>query len=229
MKQPRDLTGQTFGRLIALNRVPVKGDSKWVCRCSCGTIKTISGADLVSGHTKSCGCYFKEILSKSNLKHGERRRGKTTKEYRTWIGINCRCRNKNDARYKDYGERGITVCDRWRHSFENFLEDMGRCPDGLSIDRKDVNGNYEPSNCRWATNEQQANNTRANIKLSFNGETLSVSQWARKLGYDHTAFHRAVRDKGITIREMARRALINKIFGITVKFTKTNRPVESAI
>jgi len=112
-----------------------------------------------------------------------------TKTYQSWAGMKKRCLNKNCKDYLHYGGRGITVCDRWKNSFLNFLSDMGLCPEGLTLDRKDNNGNYEPSNCIWATRKSQANNTRRNAFIEFNGETKTISGWADFLGLDHRVLH----------------------------------------
>jgi hypothetical protein len=118
------------------------------------------------------------------IKHGASRRGAWTREFRRWIHMRARCYDPKCKRFKDYGGRipPITVCDRWRHSFENFLTDMGLCPSGMTIDRKDNNGNYEPGNCRWATTKEQNNNKRNNNRLTLNGRTQTASQWSEELG-----------------------------------------------
>lgn len=123
-------------------------------------------------------------VSVAKTKHGECSfyNGKT-KEYRAWRGIKTRCLNIKNHKYKDYGARGITVCDRWLNSFENFLADMGRAPSQRhSIERNEVNGNYEPSNCRWATPKEQSNNTRRNFLVEYNGEIKTLAQWCEQLG-----------------------------------------------
>lgn len=128
--------------------------------CDCGNESTATLNSLKCGFAASCGCYRTE-LAIAAVKHGDARKAKPTREYKTWVNMIGRCENPNVERYPSYGGRGISICKEWRESFEAFLRDMGRKPSPEhSIDRKDVNGNYEPGNCRWATAEVQANNKR---------------------------------------------------------------------
>lgn len=164
----RDLIGQTFGRLTVLARMTKIGEKnvRWLCYCTCGNKKLVYSANLVNGNVQSCGCLRKELNegNEFGLKHGHNRRpeyGGQSPTYTTYYKMLDRCYNENNLHYDYYGGRGITVCDRWRESFENFLEDMGERPRGLTLDRyPDMNGNYEPGNCRWATKKEQAQNTR---------------------------------------------------------------------
>lgn len=116
-----------------------------------------------------------------NVTHGHARRGLKSRAYRSWNYMLQRCYNAKNTKFPLYGGRGISVCERWHH-FPNFLEDMGECPEGLSLDRKDSNGNYEPNNCRWATPIEQSNNIRTNRFLEFNGSRKTMAQWAREIG-----------------------------------------------
>lgn len=154
----------------------------YLCKCDCGTIKTVLGKCLRTGHTLSCGCLGYEHRRIGLTKHGY----SFSRTYIIWAHIKSRCNDSNCKSYEHYGGRGISVCERWS-KFENFLADMGHRPNGKTIDRIDVNGNYEPSNCRWATWKEQANNTRKNVRLTYLGRTQTISQWADELGIPRTA------------------------------------------
>jgi len=181
------IEGQTFGRLTVLMRAGSQdyGGSKkslWLCACECGNTVEVVGSLLARGHTKSCGCLKKEAFLDRVTTHGSTE----TREHRIWQAMRSRCRNESASGYSNYGGRGITVCERW-DSFEAFLEDMGTCPADHSIERIDVNGNYEPSNCIWADRITQARNTRANRNLTLNGETKCLKEWADDLGMDQAS------------------------------------------
>lgn len=160
-----NIAGKRYGRLVALSyHAP-----KWLFACDCGEQKRIYATNVKRGLTMSCGCLNRKLCSerKDNITHGK----SLTPEYKVWQGMHQRCGNPNDKSYSDYGGRGIIVCERW-HAFENFLEDMGVRPfKGASLDRKEVNGNYEPDNCRWATYVQQARNRRDNLRIEAFGKS----------------------------------------------------------
>lgn len=177
-----DRTGQVFGRLTvvaASDERTNSGSVKWLCRCSCGAEKLISGSSLKAGFTKSCGCYFLEVAAEKGRKKATHGMTKS-KAYKSWSGMRRRCYATSDKKYHLYGGRGICVCQRWLESFSNFLADMGEpCPN-QTLDRIDVNGDYCPTNCRWATQLEQQNNRRNNVFISLGGERLTIAQYARK-------------------------------------------------
>lgn len=180
MGSKRDLTGMRFARLVVLHEVSerIRGGLAWECECDCGVICTIMSAHLIRGNSKSCGCLKQEIFLSHARTHGMSK----TPEFRTWRAMKSRCCNPGNTEFKNYGGRGITICDRWLNSFENFYADMGAKPTpGHSIERKNNNGNYEPCNCYWATKQEQVSNTRRSRFLVMDGRRQTASQWAREL------------------------------------------------
>lgn len=157
------------------------GHRRWLFRCDCGTTKEISEGHVTSGRTKSCGCLRKVVTTERMTKHGSAKRDKVTRTYKIWSGMIARCTIESASGYQQYGGAGITVCDRWKE-FGSFLADMGECPAGMSIDRLENDKGYEPGNCRWATRTEQNINRKSVRLIEFNGESLTATQWARKLG-----------------------------------------------
>lgn len=180
-----DLTGQVFERLTVVEHVGFdkKHSALWSCQCSCGKSCIISSDNLRSGNTKSCGCIRNERIGTLNKSHGLSQHPL----HRTWSHIKDRCNNPNDKKYDSYGGRGIKMCDEW-NDFQRFYDwsmENG-WEQGLTIDRINVNGNYEPDNCRWVTMKVQQNNRRDNKYITFNGKTQTMQQWCDELGIPHS-------------------------------------------
>lgn len=191
--EKREITGERFGRWLVLEE---KDQSKsymrnFLCKCDCGNYKVVQLSSLTTGRSTSCGCYKKEENINRLTKNGRAENGKHTGEYNSWSIMIQRCTNSNHERYKNYGGRGISVCDRWLESFDNFLEDMGKRPTpNHSIDRfPNINGNYEPINCRWATKEQQYRGKTDNRWVELNGERMIISDFCKKVKKPLSAIH----------------------------------------
>lgn len=179
-----EITGQIFGRLTVIEFIEVRnGRTMWRCKCKCGNEVIAVGQYLKSGNTRSCGCFKIDGIRQRSIKHGHQTIENKSAEYRIWRHMKSRCYNPNVERYPNYGGRGVKVCERWINSFENFFFDMGPRPSANhSLDRyPNVNGDYEPTNCRWATTKEQSRNTTTNSWLEYEGERLILSDWAIKL------------------------------------------------
>jgi hypothetical protein len=190
-KPLRDLTGQVFGALTALHVGPKTRKTSgawWQCQCTCGVLKSLPSTDLVAGKIRSCGCMHQELKAICSRTHGQT----ITKTYRIWLAMKNRCGNAKTSNFNNYGGRGISVCKEWL-VYENFVADMGLCNEGLSIERNDVNGNYEPSNCKWASRDEQANNTRSNVFIKHDGKRMTRTQWEKELGLGKTTIRARMR------------------------------------
>lgn len=175
----KSVIGKVFGHLtiISLSETKIYHKTAYNCVCVCGNTKVLPWNDLSRGKIKSCGC----LQYGRSIKHGHALKSNKSKEYTIWLGIRDRCYRINNPAYPNYGGRGITVCDEWRNDFNKFFSDMGFCPEGHSLDRKNNDAGYSKENCRWATRLEQNNNTRANRNLTFKGRTQTVSKWSREL------------------------------------------------
>lgn len=184
MPRPKDLRGHRFGRLVAIEPRRVRGRCGWLCKCDCGKETEATTSDLTCGNTSSCGCYRSELNRKRFVKHGEANKSRL---YDIWVGMRQRCSNSNVDKGNRYVNRGIRVCESWNNSFEEFRDwaYASGYSDELTIDRIDVNGNYEPSNCRWATYKQQARNTTQNRVETYKGITAPLSELCEKFGKDY--------------------------------------------
>ena len=204
--QKADLTNRRFGHLLVIEEAERDSRNRiqWLCVCDCGNTSTVRGDSLRGGLTESCGCITKE--GDCNVRHGFARSYKTPDQYRSrtyniWAGLKARSLNLNHRDAHNYCGRGITVCERWL-KFENFLEDMGECPEGLTIDRyPDPNGNYEPGNTRWATPKQQANNTRRTHKFQHQGRSVTISDLVEISGKNHHTLYERLVKKRMSVEE----------------------------
>jgi len=187
-----DMSGKVFGAWTALERCGSgkDGNAFWLCICECGERRAINGRSLRYGLSKSCGCRTGEAIAEGNRKHGM----SYIPEYMVWALMKNRCSNPNYTHYKNYGGRGITVCDSWLSGFEAFYADMGPRPSNQhSLDRIDNSKGYSPDNCRWATSEEQSRNKRSNRSLTHNGRTLCVMDWAKELGITQQALQKRLK------------------------------------
>ena len=179
------MVGKHFGKLTVIQFVGRNKDYRdmWECQCVCGNKTVTDGKSLRNGNTKSCGCMKRTEAARKNTKHGSSK----TRLYHIWTGIKRRCLNPNDPKYKNYGHRGITICREWRENFVGFQEwaISHGYTDSMSIERIDVNKGYEPANCTWIPPSKQALNKTTTKRIEFNGETKSMSEWAKELGLNY--------------------------------------------
>lgn len=183
-----DLSGRRFGNLTAIAHTHTANEyAIWQCCCDCGAIVSVSSKYLVSLKTRSCGCVK------------DRRASRPGREYSIWTDLRNRCNNPNNRRFERYGRRGIRVCERW-NTFATFLSDMGPCPPGMSIERINNDGDYEPQNCRWATPREQSRNNSRNRLLTFRGQTKCLADWGISTGISSDAIYTRLK-AGWTIEE----------------------------
>lgn len=186
----RSIPGCTFGRwkvvkIVGVRRYARTNDYLAKCRCSCGTVRMVSITSLRQGNSRSCGCLRAELARRRTYKHGCANR---TPEYSVWQNMIARCSNPRNKRWLHYGGRGVRVCRRWKskHGFENFLADMALRPSfNHTLDRKNNNGDYCPSNCHWATRKEQSRNKSNSRKVTFRGRTKLLIDWAEELGINY--------------------------------------------
>lgn len=212
-KNAIDLTDKTFGRLTVIKRVPSHKKSHcayWLCRCECGKFIEARSSSLIQGHTTSCGCYLKELRGKMSTKHN----GYGTRLYNIWQGMKKRCYNIDDKDYHNYGRRGIIICEEWKDDFTNFQlwAIKNGYTDLLTIDRINNNGNYEPSNCRWVSIEEQNNNKRNTRFVTYNKETHPVSYWLKKQNISKSCFYGRIKEgwSDLEALELVKRDFKNK-------------------
>lgn len=188
----KDISNQRFGRLVAIRPNGKQGSGyKWLCKCDCGNEITTKSSSLLRGLTKSCGCLRKDTTSKRFTKHN----GRFEHLYTIYCSMKSRCQNSKNEHYKFYGGKGIKVCDEWKTDYSNFREwalKNGYSPE-LSIDRIDVNGNYEPNNCRWVTKQEQANNKTNNDFIEYQGEIHTIAEWARIKGLSYYSLYQRIK------------------------------------
>lgn len=185
-RKVENIIGKRFGRLLVLENLNTKshGSTLHRCICDCGNTKDVPISYLKSKHTTSCGCLVKDMHTTHNLSK--------SRLYKIYTGMLARCFRKTHTAFTDYGGRGITVCEEWRNSFQAFYDwaISNGYDENLTIDRRDNEGNYEPSNCRWITRSQQTRNCRKNVYFTYNGETKTISEWARYFNIPLTTFRR---------------------------------------
>lgn len=206
MGKPKDLTGVQFGKLLVIEKAQSRvypcgaKIAMWRCKCACGKETVVTAQALLCGRTVSCGCHKRMLaaLGGPNKTHGRSR----TKLYRVWCGMKNRCYNSNTDAFKNYGFRGISVCEEWKENFANFSDwaEKNGYTEGLTIDRIDVNGNYSPGNCRWVSRNTQNNNTRRSVKVTYMGRTQSIKDWCNELNLNYKKIYCRIRCYGWAVK-----------------------------
>lgn len=206
----QDLTGQKFGRLTVIERAENKGKrTMWLCKCECGNVKVIPATNLKREEARSCGCLSRELAKERATKHGIKHK----RLYNIWGGMKKRCYNEENEKYPIYGGRGIAVCEEWKDDFQAFYDwaMANGYSDSLTIDRIDNDGDYSPSNCRWATNKEQQNNKRNNHCITYNGKTQTVAKWAEELGMKSSTLYQRLTQYKWSVEK----ALITPVIGVS--------------
>lgn len=202
----KDISGQRFSRLTVIEFAGIGKENRamWRCKCDCGNEVIVSGKSLRTGNTRSCGCLVADLDRERNEKYIKKHGKTNTRLFGVWSSMKDRCYNKNATSYKDYGMRGIAVCEEWKNDFEAFYMwamEQGYDPSAkrgeCTVDRIDCNKGYSPDNCRLANSMQQADNRRSTRRLTFNGTTMNLSDWARFYGRHCSIFHSMSDDKVI--------------------------------
>lgn len=222
MSKPLNLTGQRFGNLVVISRVDnySSGKTRWLCRCDCGEEKVVLSTNLVRGLTRSCGCFNKSVTSERFTKH----QLSAHRLYKIWTDMKKRCANPSCKSFANYGGRGIKVCDEWKNHFQLFYT-WSLCngySDNLSLDRIDVNGDYNPDNCRWADKLIQANNCRTNHYLTFKGKTQSIAEWARELGVSDSVIRQRLSKLGWSVEKTLSTPLLRDFKKRCTTYKKNN-------
>lgn len=197
----KDISSKQFGHWYVLNRVfKENGKTHWRCKCKCGKEYDVNASHLLNGASTKCKtCHNKQAVAMRPIIHGNCT-NKPSKEYRIWSTMKTRCLNKNHQNYRLYGGRGITISNRWLH-FNNFLNEMGKCPSGMTLERKNVNGNYSKRNCVWATTYTQCRNKRTNVYKTAYGKKMIITDWARAYKMPYTSFRRLIDNIGWPLPE----------------------------
>lgn len=209
-----NLIGQKFGKLTVIKffEFDKANRPKWECICDCGNTKVVSGRHLKNGSIQSCRCIHSQMMRDTFTTHGATIDNKRRPEYIAWNMMRQRCYNEKSKNYLQWGGRGITVCDRWRNSFENFFEDMGERPSKFhSLDRIENNGIYELSNCKWSTKSEQAINRRSTKWYEYNGERKILKDWATKFGVASSDINYFLRKKGRSFEFVYDHYMNNKV------------------
>lgn len=205
MAHPIDRIGQKYGRLLVISRTGRRTASRnvyWLCRCDCGSEIEVDSGSL-GRMTNSCGCMQRELASSRQMKHGHTKKPDTLRALKAYYNAKGRCLDPSNKRYARYGGRGILMCERWLNDADAFIQDMGGCPPTMTLERIAVDGNYEPSNCVWATAKAQARNRSTAHRVAHDGETLTLREYAAATGVNYDALKSRMRKNGLSAGDAA--------------------------